>query len=143
MRPRLAPLPPHHRHRLPSAGCTSVPIGGRTDLSPRTSPLRCPRNPHATILPGGVQDTPRDLVVHPGSGTWSANVTDTSKDAQRRDEVADTSDRLMERLTTLKATEAEKRQDAMSTPRFHELAEEVTQISRDIFSLALDEERVG
>lgn len=70
-------------------------------------------------------------------------MTDTSKDDKRRDEVADVSDRLMERLTTLKSLEAEKRQDPMSTPRFHELAEEVTQVSRDIFSLALDEERVG
>jgi len=70
-------------------------------------------------------------------------VTDTSKDDKRRHEVADTSDRLMERLTTLKAIEAEKRQDPMSTPHFHELAEEVTQISRDIFSLALNEERTG
>jgi len=70
-------------------------------------------------------------------------VTDTSKDDKRRHEVADNSDRLMERLTTLKALEAEKRQDPMSTPHFHELAEEVTQISRDIFSLALDQERAG
>src|SRR3954465_11531822 len=73
----------------------------------------------------------------------SVTVTDTSKDDKRRHEVADTSDRLMERLTTLKAIEAEKAQDPMSTPHFHELAEEVTQISRDIFSLALNEERTG
>jgi len=79
----------------------------------------------------------------PISGGRSVTVTDGNKDDEQRDRIADTSDELMERLTILKALESQKRRDPMSTPRFHELANEVTEVSRDIFSLALREEHEG
>jgi hypothetical protein len=70
-------------------------------------------------------------------------VTDAQRDDEQRDEIAGTSEQLLERLETLKALEAQKRQDPMSSPPFHELATDITQVSREIFSLALHEERAG
>ena len=79
----------------------------------------------------------------PRSGEWSATVTDDQRDQEHRGEIADTSDDLLEQLTILKALEVEKRDDPMSSPRFHELATEITEVSREIFSLARHEERAG
>ena len=68
---------------------------------------------------------------------------DDGPDDRHRAEIADTSDELLEDLGRLKALEVEKREDVMSSGRFHELASEITDVSRKIFSLARHEEREG
>jgi hypothetical protein len=53
------------------------------------------------------------------------------------------SDQLMVELAHLKDTEAQKRQEAISSPRFHELADEVTASSRRIFEIAAEQDKLG
>jgi hypothetical protein len=67
-----------------------------------------------------------------------------ASDADRkRDELNDDSQDLLKALERLKATESDKRQEPISSPRFHDLAEDIVQQSRDIFSRAYREDRLG
>jgi hypothetical protein len=51
-------------------------------------------------------------------------------------QVRDDSDTLMRSLTELKNLEARKRDEEISTPRFHEMAEQVEQQARKVFEVA-------
>jgi len=51
-------------------------------------------------------------------------------------QLRDDSDTLMRSLTELKNLEAKKRDEQISTPRFHEMAEEVEQQARKVFEVA-------
>jgi hypothetical protein len=53
------------------------------------------------------------------------------------------SNELVERLTDLKEAEARKRNEPIGTPRYHELADEVTAKSRAIFELAKVQSQLG
>jgi hypothetical protein len=53
------------------------------------------------------------------------------------------SDQLLTELAHMKDTEARKRQEMISSPPFHELADEVTASSRRIFAIAADQDRLG
>ena len=63
--------------------------------------------------------------------------------AGKREELNDESLDLLEALDRLKATEAQKRHEPVSTPRFHELADDVVRQSRAIFSRAYRQEQLG
>lgn len=53
------------------------------------------------------------------------------------------SDRMLRELDHLRATEQKKRREDISTPPFHELADEVAASSRRIFRIGAEEERLG
>jgi hypothetical protein len=53
------------------------------------------------------------------------------------------SNNLLEALRHLRDTEKRKRDEPISTPKFHELAADVDKTSRRIFSLARQQERLG
>ena len=57
--------------------------------------------------------------------------------------VRDDSDSLLDALNDLKSTELRKRQEDISTPPFHELAEEVEDKSREVFQIAAEQTRDG
>jgi len=69
-------------------------------------------------------------------------VTVAADDQQRR-RVRTTSDALLDDVARLRELEQEKRRVDFSTPRFHELASEITNRSRDIFRRASEEEAEG
>ena len=50
---------------------------------------------------------------------------------------------LIAKLARLRALEREKRDTARSTPEFHELTDEVSEVAEDVWRTALDEEAVG
>jgi hypothetical protein len=54
-----------------------------------------------------------------------------------------TSDRLLNAIDDLKATERLKRQEPISTPRFLELAEQVTHKANEVSREATQQERQG
>jgi hypothetical protein len=62
---------------------------------------------------------------------------------EERRVLADLSSRLLEALRHMRDTERRKRQEPISSPRFHKLATEVERMSREVFRLARREERVG
>ena len=53
------------------------------------------------------------------------------------------SERLLDAVDDLRATEAKKRDQKISSDEFHRLAEEVTQKSRRLMATASDEEEIG
>jgi hypothetical protein len=53
------------------------------------------------------------------------------------------SDELLHGIEQMRSMEREKRQHQVSTPEFHELADAITDKSREIFSIAADEEVTG
>ncbi len=53
------------------------------------------------------------------------------------------SDRLLRKVRELGELEMEKRTEQISSPRFHELARDVTRKSREIMYRAVEEESVG
>lgn len=53
------------------------------------------------------------------------------------------SDEMLEALRELKATEARKRREPISTPMFHMLADDVYAQSRRIFRIAIQEDELG
>jgi hypothetical protein len=53
------------------------------------------------------------------------------------------SNKLLDALRRLRDTEQQKRQEPISSPKFHELANEVDRTSRDVFRLARDERDLG
>ena len=57
----------------------------------------------------------------------------------RHSKVRDDSDELLRALEEMKRTEKAKRGEDISTPRFHELAEEVEDRARHVFELAAEE----
>ena len=65
-------------------------------------------------------------------------MTDDTKRA-----LADTSNKLLGAVRKVRDTEQRKRQHPISTPVFHELAEEVNRASQEVFRLARVEDRLG
>lgn len=63
-------------------------------------------------------------------------------DAKKR-ALTDTSNKLLGAVRKVRDTEQLKRQHPISTPVFHELAEEVNKASAEVFRLARDEDRLG
>jgi hypothetical protein len=59
------------------------------------------------------------------------------------DQLPRESDRLLKKVRELGELEMEKRTEQISSPRFHELAKDVTRKSREIMYRAVEEERVG
>jgi hypothetical protein len=70
-------------------------------------------------------------------------VVTAAADDQHRRRVRTTSDALLDDVARLRELEQEKRKVDVSTPRFHELATEITDRSRDIFRRASEEEAEG
>jgi hypothetical protein len=65
-------------------------------------------------------------------------VADQNDQHLRRD-----SDALLEGIAEMRSMEREKRQHQISTPEFHELTDAITDKSREIFSIAADEQATG
>ncbi len=63
--------------------------------------------------------------------------------SQEKRELAGQSNKLLDALSHLKATEKRKREVPISTPTFHELANDVNATSREIFRIARDQDRLG
>ena len=63
--------------------------------------------------------------------------------AEKKQALARRSNRLLDALRHLRDTERRKREVPISTPTFHELANEVNTTSREIFRLAHEQERLG
>jgi len=61
---------------------------------------------------------------------------------EKRD-LTNRSNKLLEALRHLRATEKQKRDEPISSPRFHELADDAEKTSRRIFSIARQQERLG
>lgn len=57
--------------------------------------------------------------------------------------LAGRSNKLLDALRHLKETEERKRHVPISTPTFHELANDVNATSREIFRIARDQDRIG
>lgn len=57
--------------------------------------------------------------------------------------LAGRSNKLLDALRHLKETEEQKRQVPISTPTFHELANDVNATSREIFRIARDQDHLG
>ena len=53
------------------------------------------------------------------------------------------SDALLDEIEALRAMEREKRTYQISTPEFHDLADAITEKSREIFAIAADERATG
>jgi hypothetical protein len=65
-------------------------------------------------------------------------MTDDSQEA-RRGRLSDSSKNLLEAIDDLHALEQSKRDEVISTPAFHELADEIQRKSRGVFAMASDE----
>lgn len=63
--------------------------------------------------------------------------------SQAKRALAGKSDEMLEALRELKATEARKRREPISTPMFHMLADDVYAQSRRIFRIAIQEDDLG
>ena len=61
----------------------------------------------------------------------------------KKRELADKSNRMLEKLRYLRETEKIKRKTPISTPTFHELANQVNATSREIFKIAHEQETLG
>jgi hypothetical protein len=68
--------------------------------------------------------------------------TDETSGAAARD-VRKASDALLDAVRELQDLEREKRAEEFSTPEFHAKAREITELSREVFRLAAEEERAG
>jgi hypothetical protein len=62
---------------------------------------------------------------------------------ERKRELAGQSNKLLDALRHLKAVEKRKRDVPISTPTFHELANDVNATSREIFRIARNQDRIG
>lgn len=62
---------------------------------------------------------------------------------RRQQALRDVSDALLDELQGVKALEEEKRRALISTPRFHELTDEVARRSQRVFELANEEDGVS
>jgi hypothetical protein len=65
------------------------------------------------------------------------------KDMDEKRALTNRSNHLLEALRQLRTTEKRKRDEPISTPKFHQLADDVEEISRRIFSIARQEEQLG
>ena len=63
--------------------------------------------------------------------------------ADPKRELSGESARILEAIDELHDMEVEKRQRPISTPEFHRLAEAITDKSRDVFRIAIDQEEAG
>jgi Asp-tRNA(Asn)/Glu-tRNA(Gln) amidotransferase C subunit len=74
-------------------------------------------------------------------------MTDSRSSDQSREEpeeeLADQSERILDAVEELRALETAKRQEQISTPPFHRLAEDETAKSREIFAIAREEQSTG
>ena len=61
----------------------------------------------------------------------------------KKTELASKSDQLLDALGRLKETEERKRQEPISTDDFHRLANEVDEISHEVFYVAKTQDRLG
>jgi hypothetical protein len=61
----------------------------------------------------------------------------------RKDELPDDSDRLLEKVADLRELERTKRTEPISSEAFHRLASEITRKSREIMFAAREEEMAG
>lgn len=57
--------------------------------------------------------------------------------------LASRSNKLLDALRRLRDTEKRKRQEPISSPPFHELADQLTRDSREVFNLAREQDRLG
>jgi hypothetical protein len=64
-------------------------------------------------------------------------------DSRRRDHIAEDSDDLVSAIESMHRLEAEKRQEPMSSPRFHERANQIERLARRVFALARSQREVG
>jgi hypothetical protein len=62
---------------------------------------------------------------------------------QEKRALANRSNRLLDALRRMRETEKRKRQEPISTPKFHELANEVDRASREVFRLAREQDELG
>jgi hypothetical protein len=63
--------------------------------------------------------------------------------SEEKRELAGRSNKLLDALRHLKATEERKREVPISTPRYHELEDDANATSREIFRTARDEARLS
>ncbi|MFL5687023.1 MAG: hypothetical protein ACJ77D_13320 [Chloroflexota bacterium] len=63
--------------------------------------------------------------------------------AQEKRALSDYSNRLLDALRRMRDTEKRKREEPISSPKFHALAHDVDKASQEVFRLARDEERLG
>lgn len=64
-------------------------------------------------------------------------MTDQKRELTKR------SNKLLDALRHLRETEKQKRNEPISSPKFHALADEVDKTSRQIFSIARQQDRLG
>jgi hypothetical protein len=64
-------------------------------------------------------------------------------DAPHRERLRRDSDELLTAVDDIRRLEREKRAQDMSSPPFHEMAEQIEQRSRDVFRYAADEREAG
>lgn len=57
--------------------------------------------------------------------------------------LSDESSRILDAIDDLRDMEREKRTRPISTPGFHRLAEDITEKSREVFRIAVEQERTG
>jgi hypothetical protein len=62
---------------------------------------------------------------------------------QKKRKLAGRSNRLLDTLRHMRDTENRKRHEPITTPKFHELADEVDRASREVFRLPRDQEQIG
>jgi hypothetical protein len=62
---------------------------------------------------------------------------------QSKESLADLSDKLIREADAVRSLEREKRQTPISTPEYHDLADQVERRSRRIFSIAAEQETLG
>ena len=60
-----------------------------------------------------------------------------------KQELTTRSDQLLTELAHLKDTESRKRQEPISSPPFHELADEVNESTRRVFRIAAEQDKLG
>ena len=63
--------------------------------------------------------------------------------ADLKDELARSSNEMLDMVNELKALERRKREEPISSPAFHELAEQVTNKTRDIMRSVIRQEDLG
>jgi hypothetical protein len=63
--------------------------------------------------------------------------------SEEKRELAGQSNKLLDALRRLKDVEERKREVPISTPSFHELANDVNATSREIFRIARNQDRLG
>jgi hypothetical protein len=73
----------------------------------------------------------------------SSQPDDDSRPVDPKRELSGESARILEAIDDLREMEIEKRKRPISTPEFHRLAEAITRKSREVFRIAVHQERTG